>query len=76
MTTKSKPLETTLGAKVFTIDVTKCQSCGGDLAKVGALMSQESIKRYLSHIGVDYLPPSRAPPNTIQESFDFDQSHQ
>ena len=38
-------------AKVFKIDVTKCQSCGGDLARAGAIMSQESIKRYLSHIG-------------------------
>ena len=62
-------------AKVFKIDVTKCQSCGEDLTKVGAIMSQESIKRYLSHIGVNHLPPSRAPPNTVQESFDFDQSH-
>ena len=62
-------------AKVFKIDVTKCQGCGGDLAKVSAIMSQEAIKRYLSHIGVDHLPPSRAPPNSTQESFDFDQSH-
>ena len=58
-------------AKVFKIDVTKCD-CGGDLVKVCSVMARDAIKKYLSHIGIDHNPPARAPPRTIQPNLEFD----
>jgi hypothetical protein len=49
-------------AKVFKIDVTKCNKCGGDMSVVAALRDSHSIERYLKHVGIDHEAPARAPP--------------
>ena len=59
-------------AQVFKIDVSTCDSCGGDMRKVCSVMDRDSIIKYLSHIGIDHQAPARAPPRQVQESFDFD----
>jgi hypothetical protein len=61
-------------AQVFKIDVTKCETCGDDMVAICSVTDPESVRRYLKHINVDYEPPARAPPRTVQESFDFDQT--
>ena len=58
-------------AKAFGIDVLKCNHCGGSLKPIAALTDPDAIKRYLTHVGLDPLPPARAPPRSLQESFDF-----
>jgi len=35
------------------------------------LTNADAIKRYLTHVVLDPLPPARAPPSSLQESFDF-----
>ena len=49
-------------AKVFGIDVLKCDKCSGQLAPVAAVMDSGSVRRYLKHINDSYEPPARAPP--------------
>ncbi len=61
-------------SKVFKIDVSTCEKCGGEMEAICAVQKPEAIKRYLAHIGIDYKPPARGPPLLKQESFDFDQS--
>ncbi len=63
-------------AQVFKIDVTKCESCQGDMAPICSVMDRDSIKRYLNHIGLDPDPPLRAPARSVQGALDFDQSNQ
>jgi hypothetical protein len=60
-------------ARAFKIDVLKCGYCGGVLKPIAALTDPGAIKRYLTHIGLDSSPPARAPPRSLQESFDFQQ---
>jgi hypothetical protein len=60
-------------ARAFKIDVLKCGYCGGVLKPIAALTDPAAIKRYLTHIGLDSSPPARAPPRSLQESFDFQQ---
>jgi hypothetical protein len=59
-------------AKVFGIDVLKCDDCGGELAPVAAVMDSDSVRRYMKHINESYEPPARAPPKMRQEEFPFD----
>jgi len=61
-------------AQVFKIDLTKCESCGGDMVAVGSVKDREQIRRYLSHIGLDPDPPPMAPQRSWQGPLDFDQS--
>ena len=61
-------------AQVFKIDVTKCESCGGDLVPVAAVMERDSVQRYLRHLGLDPDPSPLTPARTSQGIFDFDQS--
>jgi hypothetical protein len=61
-------------AQVFKIDVTKCESCGGDMVALGSVKDRDQIKRYLNHIGLDPDPPPLAPARSWQGSLDFDQS--
>ena len=61
-------------AKVFKLDVLKCE-CGGELIPLGAVTDTEQVRRYLKHCSIDYDPPKRGPPRTVQESFDFDDPH-
>ena len=44
-------------AKTFKLDVTKCQSCQGDMRKLAAVVDALEVRRFLKHIGLDYTPP-------------------
>ena len=59
-------------ARVFKIDVLKCDGCGGKLRPVCAIIDSDSIRRYLKHMNIDYDPPPRGPPRFTQEAFDFE----
>jgi hypothetical protein len=61
-------------AKVFKIDVIKCDTCGGEMRAMGSVMNRDSIVRYLKQMQIDFDPPQRPPPRYRQESFDFDQT--
>ena len=61
-------------AKVFKIDVTECEKCGGEMTKIGSILDRPSIERYLRPVNIDSDPLSRAPPRLVQECLDFDQS--
>ena len=58
-------------AKVFKIDVTKCDHCQGYMAAVASVMEHGEVARYLTHVGIDPSPPARAPPRYREESFEF-----
>jgi len=59
-------------ARVFKVDVTKCPSCGGDLAKLAAVTDPIAGRRYLKHAGIPHDAPARAPPRSIQGKFEFE----
>ena len=59
-------------ARVFKIDVLRCEDCGGHLRPVCAVTEPDSIRRYLRHMNIDYDPPPRRPPRFTQGVFDFD----
>ena len=52
-------------AKVFKIDVSKCDECGGTMRAICSVMEPSSVQKYLKHINVDYEPPARAPPRFL-----------
>ena len=58
-------------AKVFKIDVTKCERCNGDMAVMAALIDRGEVARYLKHLGIEHEAPARAPPRQKEESLDF-----
>ena len=58
-------------ARVFKIDVLRCEFCGGKLRPICAVTECGSISRYLKSMDIDYEPPPRGPPRYSQESFDF-----
>lgn len=60
-------------AKVFNIDVSTCDACGGDLRAICAVTDPDSVARYLRHLNVDPDPPSRSPPRRRQGELAFDQ---
>ena len=53
-------------AKAFGIDVLKCNHCGSSLKPIADLTDRDAITRYLTHAGIDTLPPARAPPRSLQ----------
>ena len=59
-------------ARVFKVDVTKCPSCGGDLAKLAAVTDPMAARRYLKHAGIPHDAPARAPPRSVQGEFEFE----
>ena len=59
-------------ARVFKIEVLRCDACGGQLRPVCAVTEPDSIRRYLRHMNIDYDPPPRGPPRITQGVFDFD----
>jgi hypothetical protein len=59
-------------AKTFKIDVTKCQSCQGDMRKLAAVIDALEVRRFLKHIGLDYTPPPRGPPQFTQLELSYD----
>ena len=58
-------------AKVFRIDVTKCQYCIGDMAIMAAITNRSEVARYLKHLGIEHEAPARAPPRYQEEPFEF-----
>ena len=58
-------------AKVFRIDVTKCQHCQGDMAILAAITNRSEVARYLKHLGIEHEAPARAPPRYQEEPFEF-----
>ena len=58
-------------AKVFRIDVTKCQHCKGDMAIIAAITNRSEVARYLKHLGIEHEPPARAPPRYRSEPLEF-----
>ena len=58
-------------AKVFKIDVTTCESCGGKMQKICAVHDGDSIRRYLLHLGLDPDPPPRTQPSVQQPEIVF-----
>ncbi len=58
-------------AKVFKIDVTECDSCGGEMQKICAVNDGDSIRRYLLHLGPDPDPPGRTKPSVHQAEILF-----
>ena len=45
-------------ARVFQVDLTKCDVCAGLMKVTAALTESAAIRKYLDHVGL----PSRAPP--------------
>ena len=45
-------------ARVFQVDLTKCNACAGLMKVTAALTESAAIRKYLDHVGL----PSRAPP--------------
>ena len=52
--------------RIFDIDIQTCPECGGRIKVISAILSQQVIKRILSHLGenpkIPELSPSRGPP--------------
>jgi Putative transposase/Transposase zinc-binding domain len=46
--------------RVFSIDVEKCQHCGGKLKIVAAIMETVTIEKILRHLGMPHKPPEIA----------------
>ena len=59
-------------ARVFKIEVTNCDKCGGNMRAIAAITSTDAIKRYLKHVGIENTPPARAPPRLVQNQLDFE----
>ena len=55
-------------ARVFSIDVTECPDCGGQMRIVAALTDPASIRSYLEGVGLPARPPPIAPTRTSQQS--------
>ena len=47
--------------RIFKIDVGVCPKCGTDMEIRAAVHDQESIRRYLRHLGLPEHPPPIAP---------------
>ena len=58
-------------ARVFGIDVLLCP-CGGGYVAKGAIKQGSEIRRYLTHIGLDPIPPARGPPDAMVYQLDFE----
>ncbi len=56
-------------AKVFEIDVTKCQHWKGEMSIVAAIIKCSEVARYLKHLGIEHEPPARVSPKYQQECF-------
>ena len=42
------------------------------MKKISAIMDPVQVRRYLSHVNIDYEPPAGAPPRHQQGEFDFE----
>jgi hypothetical protein len=69
------PLSTqvaTMLARIFKMDVTTFEKCGGKLQLICAVKDPDSIRRCLTHLQLDYERPPRTPPRELQGTFEFD----
>jgi hypothetical protein len=50
--------------RVFTIDIEKCEKCGGKVRVIASIEDPEVIAKILKHLGLDRAaePHSRSPP--------------
>ncbi len=53
---------------VFSIDVSECPECGGQMKIVAALTDPASIRSYLEGVGLPARPPPIAPARHDQQS--------
>ena len=61
-------------ARVFTIDVETCTSCGGTLRIIAAITERSVIQKILNHLHLPAKPPAPAPARPPpQVYFEFDQ---
>ena len=56
-------------ARVFQIDISVCDRCGGEMRVMAAITDTREAARYLKHVGMDHEAPSRAPPRYLEEFF-------
>ena len=61
------------GSNTGQVKLAACRACGGEMKALAAITDPLEVKRYLKHEGIDYDPPARSPPRSIQQSFVFDQ---
>ena len=57
-------------ARVFGLDMEKCEDCGGPIKIVSAILEPTAIKSILNHLRLPDKPPGLAPPR-IPEQFHF-----
>ena len=55
-------------ARVFSIDVTECPDCGGQMKIIAALTDPASIRSYLEGVGLSARPPPIVPARPAQQS--------
>jgi ribosomal protein S27E len=55
--------------RVFNIDITICDSCGGKTKMLSSILDEKSIKKILTHIGLDPNPPPVKPAKQIVIGF-------
>ena len=55
-------------ARVFSIDVTECPDCGGQMKIIAALTDPASIRSYLEGVGLSARPPPIAQARPAQQS--------
>ncbi len=55
--------------RVFSIDIEKCEKCGGPVRVIASIEDPEVIKKILNHLGLDQTsqPHNRSPPETLFE---------
>ena len=57
-------------ARVFGLDMEKCEDCGGPIKIVSAILEPHAIKSILNHLRLPDKPPGLAP-SRIPEQFHF-----
>ena len=56
--------------RVYLEDVLRCP-CGGRRRVLAMVFDPKSIERVLTHMGLPYAPPERAPPRSIAGALPF-----
>lgn len=57
--------------RVFLIDIEICPHCKGKRKIISAILKEDTIRKILSHMGLNPIPPPIAPARYKQESWDF-----
>jgi hypothetical protein len=58
--------------RVFKLDLTICQDCGGKLRYISTILDGLEVTRYLKHVGLDTGPPPRGPPEGGQGELKYE----